>query len=107
MKLVHSTPDRLFLQHLRTLLAAQGVDCEVRREALGMIVGDVPGEQTWAEIWVEDAVAEPATAIVREALDKDAAPAGAAPAGWTCTCGEHLDGEFDACWSCGKERATA
>ena len=54
MKLIHSTPDRLFLQHLKILLDAEGVACETRRDALGMTFGDVPAQETWAEIWAED-----------------------------------------------------
>ena len=107
MKLIHSTPDRLLLQHLKILLDAEDVTCETRRDELGMTFGDVPGHETWAEIWAEDADAERATAIVRGALDANVRPTQAATAGWTCACGERLEGEFDACWSCGKERATA
>ena len=107
MKLVHSTPDRLFLQHLKILLDAEGVACETRREALGMTFGDVPAQETWAEIWAEDADAERAAAIVRGALEADARPTQSAPPGWACACGEHLEAEFDACWSCGAERAGA
>lgn len=106
MKLIHSTPDRLLLQHLKNLLEAEGVACETRRDALGMTFGDVPAQETWAEIWAEDADAERAAAIVRGALEADAGPVPAATSAWTCGCGERLDAEFDACWSCGAERAT-
>ena len=68
MKLVHSTPDRLILHLLRTLLDAEGIEHEVRNEALGLAAGDVPQQETWAQLWVEDSDAERAASVVAGAL---------------------------------------
>ena len=104
MKLVHSTPDRLFVHVLRTLLEGQAIACEVRREGLSLLAGDVPVTETWAQVWVEDSDAERAASIVTAALAAAPHPSAESAAAWTCACGESLDATFDACWSCGASR---
>lgn len=104
MKLIHSTPDRLLLGHLTNLLRLEEIPYETRHDTLGAVTGDVPAQETWAELWVDEAHEEFARAIVGAAV---ASPSLDISGPWTCACGERLEGEFDACWNCGKERAPA
>ncbi|MBL8040573.1 MAG: DUF2007 domain-containing protein [Chthonomonas sp.] len=56
----------------------------------------------WPEIWVNEADRDQAIDLIQEF--QAGTPSGTP---WTCTsCGEEIEGQFDACWNCGAERAT-
>ncbi|MCC6210186.1 MAG: DUF2007 domain-containing protein [Burkholderiales bacterium] len=94
MKRVFSSHNAVLAHHVRNLLAAEGIETEVRNQLLSSAMGEIPPAECQAEVWVRD--------------DGDAARASnllqrPAPAGpeWSCACGERLGAQFTQCWKCG------
>ena len=87
--------------HIMNLLNSASIHAFLRNENLVRLSGEVPFDQTWPEVWIEDdAKAGEARALIAETrVSQRYAPA------WTCAaCGEWLEGQFSACWKCGKEQ---
>jgi hypothetical protein len=87
--------------HIRNVLEAAGIPAEVRNDRLWGALGEIPLQEAWPQVWVEPRDAERARALLRQLERGPVRPA------WTCPkCGESLEGQFTACWSCGSERAS-
>jgi hypothetical protein len=101
MKKVTSSQSLVTISHFRNLLASEGIPAFIRNEYLGAIVGEMPFEEVWPELWV------------RNDLDYDRALqlidteslAGESPASpWKCRkCGTENEGQFSACWNCSTD----
>ncbi len=87
---------------LQSLLANNGIECELRQSWSAAALGAVPFAECYPELWVKDeADLARAQQILEEAETTEAEPA----ATWTCwQCGEVNEGQFGACWQCGKAR---
>jgi hypothetical protein len=98
MKRVFSSHDRVAAHHARNLLETEGICSEVRNEFLASAMGELPPAECQAEVWVREADADRAAAILRR-------PAPRGP-DWQCrNCGEGSGPQFTQCWSCGALRA--
>lgn len=87
--------------HIKNLLDSAGIRAFLRNENLVRLSGEVPFDQTWPEVWIED---EAQATTARSILENVRQANRDAPA-WFCTqCGERLEGQFSACWKCGTER---
>jgi hypothetical protein len=87
---------------LKEIFAGEGIDCLVRNADLAVAVGEIPITECFPELWVIDNEAFPRARLLMDGwLKNDSAEA----APWSCPgCGEVLDGNFGACWSCGRCR---
>lgn len=101
MKKVYGSHDNLIIGHLKEVLEQQGIACLLRNGPLLGAAGELPPNECWPEIWVlDDTLWARARGIVDEVLQGEAA----GPA-WRCPgCGEELEGQFTACWRCGRPR---
>ena len=101
MKLVFSSPDKLLVAHIRNLLEVEGIACQVKNEYLLGAAGELPLNEIWPELWLENSIDYPrARAIIHQLLQDEPC---AAP--WVCPqCNEQIDGQFDVCWQCGCVR---
>ncbi len=99
MTLIYSSDNLILIHHLRNCLEAEHIACVVKNEGLHSVVGEVPAQECWPELWVEnDALAEEARERVAELLQ---APEEPQPP-WRCPhCGEQVEGQFAVCWQCG------
>jgi hypothetical protein len=93
---VHPTEAHL----VAALLRSQGIEAEVRGEALFAVRGEVPvSPSTLPTVWVRHEQAAEALELVNERavpLDADRP--------WTCSrCGQTVDPQFSACWNCGAD----
>jgi|SRR5690606_5030085 hypothetical protein len=100
MRRVFTTPDALMAGHVRGLLEQAGIHCFIRNQHLGSAMGVLPPDECWPEIWVSDERATLAEEVIASALSGSGEPA----APWRCPCGEEMEGQFSACWRCGRER---
>ena len=87
--------------HLQNVLHAAGIRTFLRNEYAIQGAGEIPFDQTWPELWVENDGQQAAALAILDDLRR--APRGPA---WACvSCDEQLDGQFSHCWRCGAERA--
>ncbi len=101
MKRIYSSHSPLLVSHVYNLLVAEGIRCQTRNMGLVGAAGELPPTAIWPEVWVEREIDyQRAEEVVTRALsgDTEAEP-------WTCPgCGEELEGQFEQCWHCGRER---
>ena len=104
MQLLYSSLKLLEAHHLKNLLEAEGIRCQLRNELISRLAGEIPFTECAPQIWLlDDSQLEAARRVV---ADFDAAAPGA-PA-WRCPrCAEELEGQFSACWRCGALRPQA
>jgi hypothetical protein len=101
MQLLYSSLKLLEIHHLKNLLEAEGIRCQIRNELLSRLAGEIPFTECAPELWLLD---ERDLARARQIVtDFDRGPV-TGPA-WSCPgCGEMLEGQFSACWHCGAPR---
>lgn len=99
MKKLTTTADRVMLSHYKNILETEGIDCQVKNDHLGSIVGEIPFPEVWPELWVvNDLDYDRAKQLIDGTL-VDESPHSA----WNCKkCGEQNEGQFAACWNCGE-----
>lgn len=102
MKRVASHESLAYLGHLRNVLEQSGIACLIRNEQLSGGLGEIPFLECLPELWVvRDNQLRAAQTLLDELRDTDAVAA-TAPA-WRCgSCGELNEGQFAACWHCGR-----
>jgi len=89
---------------VRGLLQAQGIDSEVRGEALFTTVeagSVIPGARP--EVWVLDPSQAPQALEITDRFAKGEALQGSSGPPWQCpACGESHESQFTSCWKCGS-----
>lgn len=86
--------------HVHSLLEANNIDCHIRNMNLSGGIGELPLNECWPEVWVnDDSDFDSAERLIETALtavlDKE---------DWRCRCGELIEGQFTQCWSCGSRQ---
>jgi hypothetical protein len=98
MKRIHVSSDALMVGHLEAVLVERGIVCMVRNRYLAGGAGELPPNELWPELWVDD----DDEAIARRLVDEILGTTGEPGPDWICSqCGERLEGQFAACWRCG------
>ncbi len=100
MRRVYSAENSLMAGYMMGLLEQAGIECMLRNDLLWGAMGQLPPTECWPEVWVcDDADYGRALALIEDARKP-------LPRSWpwTCACGERLEGQFTACWRCGRER---
>ncbi|PLX84393.1 MAG: hypothetical protein C0617_07840 [Desulfuromonas sp.] len=86
---------------LKEFLEKEGVACVLRNERLFAALGEIPFTECFPELWVVDDEVYPRAKALLENWLEDGPPGEP----WTCAgCGERLEGQFGACWKCGRRR---
>jgi len=98
MKKLTSAESLITINHYKNLLAAEGIETQIRNQHLGSIMGEVPFFETWPQLWiVNDLDYDRAVQL----LDSTESESPSDP--WKCSrCGETNEGQFSICWSCGN-----
>jgi len=88
------------IYHLKNLLEAEGVRCQIKNELLSRLAGEIPFTECAPQLWLlDERDLEQAVRIVR-----DFRRGVVAGPPWQCpNCGETLEGQFSACWHCGAQ----
>ena len=100
MKKVYSSDNVIMAGHIHSLLVANNIDCHLRNMNLAGGIGELPLNECWPEVWVNDE----SDFISAERLIETALAPAEKNETWQCQCGEPIEGQFEVCWSCGKER---
>lgn len=87
---------------LKEILKGEGIDCLLKNEQLMSGMGEIPFTECYPELWlIDDEVYPRASLFLADWLKNDTVGQSA----WVCPgCGEELEAQFGACWSCGHER---
>jgi hypothetical protein len=106
VKQVFTSYDITEAHFVRGLLESHGLEVALRGEDLWVNRGELPFVETWPTVWVvDDAHEAEARRIIVEYQSARGDRSGH-PADWRCrTCGQDVEPQFTACWSCGTERA--
>jgi hypothetical protein len=101
MQLLYSSLKLHEVHHLKNLLEAEGIRCQIRNELLSRLAGEIPFTECAPELWLLD---ERELVQARRVVADFGREALAQPP-WRCpNCGETLEGQFSACWHCGALR---
>ena len=99
MTRVYSNPDPAVAHLVRNAIDQIGVPAIVRNDGTTTLM-ELPTVATWAEVWV---AAGDRMADVEEIVASVIADSGTPADPWSCDdCGEVVEGEIGACWSCGS-----
>ncbi len=99
---LHTAADLHSIVHLKNILEGEGIACSIRNQFLSGALGELPVFECWPQLWVQ----HPRDWLRARALLSDflAQPDDAQAEAWQCPgCGERVEGQFAACWSCGRE----
>jgi hypothetical protein len=95
--------DRPLANLLRERLQEEGIACLVRNDELATALGELPFVECYPELWVVDDEAWPRARLLLDQWLTDAVESGPE---WICPgCGERIEGQFQLCWNCNRERA--
>jgi hypothetical protein len=98
MKKLTTADSLIMISHYRNILASEGIPSFIRNEYLGSIIGEMPFQEVWPELWVKNDLDYDRA---RQLIDSDAIAEESPNAPWTCKhCGTENEGQFAACWSC-------
>ena len=103
MKKVTSIDSLVTINHYKNLLTTEGIPAFIRNEHLGSILGEMPFQEVWPELWVEnDLDHDRALQLIDTANLVQESP----EAAWRCrNCKADNEGQFAACWQCGTSQA--
>ena len=97
MKKVTSAPTLITVAHYMNLLKSEGIKAFIRNEHLGAVLGEMPFQEVWPELWVlNDLDLDRARQLIDEEI---VAESPTEP--WICrVCGSENEGQFAVCWKC-------
>ncbi|MGI9202582.1 MAG: DUF2007 domain-containing protein [Woeseiaceae bacterium] len=101
MKKVTAEESLITINHYKNLLESEGIPAIIRNEHLGSIVGEMPIQEVWPQLWVQnDLDFDRAVQLIDQQKVVDESPSEP----WNCKqCGTDNEGQFAACWQCGSE----
>jgi hypothetical protein len=87
--------------HLKNLLAAEGIASFIKNEMLSRLAGEVPFTECAPQLCLARECDRDGAETILAAFRRGP-PKGPA---WACaSCGEQCEGQFSACWKCGRDR---
>ncbi len=101
MKKVTAIDSLVTVSHYKNLLESEGIPAFIRNEHLGSIVGKIPFQDAWPQLWVQnDLDYDRAVQLIDKYKVIDESPTET----WHCAqCGMDNEGQFSACWRCGTQ----
>ena len=101
MKKLTSADSIVTINHYKNILESEGIPSEIRNEHLGSIIGEMPFPEVWPQLWV---INDLDYDRARQLIDSDIAAVESPSDPWKCgNCGEENEGQFSACWKCGRD----
>lgn len=102
MKKVYSSENMVFPGYIKNLLESCNINCIIKNQLLTGAMGEIPPIECWPEVWIMD---DEDYAEAMEIINSTVLNQTETETFWKCTCGETIEGQFDACWSCGTKRS--
>ena len=102
MKKVTSADSLVTINHYKNILITEGIPAYIKNEHLGGIIGEMPFQEVWPELWIENDI-DYDRAL--QLLDANTILNESSGTVWRCRrCKEENEPQFGACWSCGEAR---
>lgn len=99
MRRLYSHQNNLLAGYVKSVVEEHGIPCLLKNEHLLGAAGELPPTECWPEVWVVEDRDYPRALEIIQATMHASGPA------WFCPgCGEYLEGQFQMCWRCGRER---
>jgi Putative prokaryotic signal transducing protein len=100
LKKVTSADSLVTINHYKNLLESEGIPAFLKNEHLGSIVGEMPFQEVWPQLWVSNDL-DYDRAV--QLIDNDRLAEESPTAPWRCShCGMENEGQFAACWQCSE-----
>ena len=100
MKKVYSAENIVMSGYVKSLLESCNIECMIKNQLLAGAIGEIPPIECWPEVWImDDEDYSDAMELIKSAISDHKTNSF-----WKCHCGETIEGQFSACWSCGAER---
>ena len=98
MRKVTSAHSVITISHYKILLVSEGIPAFLKNEHFGTVMGEVPFQEVWPELWVEnDLDYDRAQQLINSTKIMEESPSSP----WKCSrCGEENEGQVSACWNC-------
>jgi len=90
--------------HVKNLLEASHIVCELRNEFAQGGVGELSFVDAWPELWVAPEDAHLAKQIINDMQLENNVSATTSAQEWICPCGEENGSSFYSCWSCERDK---
>ena len=98
MKKVTADDSLVTISHYKNLVESEGIPTFIKKEHLGSIVGEMPFQEVWPQLWVRNDL-DLNRAI--ELLDQQKLVDESPSEPWKCgQCDTENEGQFAACWNC-------
>ena len=98
MKAVYSSPHLFWVVYYQDILQSNGIECLIKNEYLSGGAGELPPNECWPRLYVDDKDFDRAEQLIQAELNSKPTDTPA----WTCSqCGEDNEGQFAVCWKCG------
>jgi len=102
MKKLIAADSLITINHYKNVLESEGIAAFIRNEHLGSIVGEMPFQEVWPELWVRNDLDYDRALQLIDVTIAEESPSSP----WKCrNCGSDNEGQFAACWSCGQALA--
>jgi len=93
------------IETLKTLLENDGIPCWIKNENLSTPTGEISIQECFPEIWILNDEDYPKAYEMVKAWRNSPVETHDE---WLCSdCGETIEGQFTACWKCGRQREEA
>ncbi|MCB1583998.1 MAG: DUF2007 domain-containing protein [Xanthomonadales bacterium] len=105
MKKVFTDEFITWVSQAKQILEEAEIPCFLKNEYATSIGGEIPFFENWPELWIHrDSDYEEAQQLLQPLRDsRKSSSTTETLADWQClNCGEHNEGQFALCWSCGQ-----
>jgi hypothetical protein len=97
MKKVTSADSLVTISHYKNLLVSEGIDALIKNQYLGSIMGEMPFQEAWPELWVRNDIDLDRARQLIDSSIKEESPTDP----WVCRkCKAENEGQFAVCWQC-------
>ena len=100
MRKLISNDSIIIIQHYKNFLESEGIKSKVVNEHFGSIMGEIPFQEIWPELWVKNALDFDRASFLINQISTDIENAFNK---WICEfCKEEIEENFCICWNCGN-----
>ncbi len=101
MRRLYEAADRIEAQRLVDILAEHNIQAVILGDYLSGGIGELPAD-IYPAVWLPE---DGQWFMASHLLDKFLTPDSRADRSWICAgCGETVEGVFEVCWNCSRER---